>query len=100
MKSLASVVSELHTGLKIRCHLCNKPVDRHSVEGGFHFIGLEIRAYCHDDVDVMRVSAEQIEDIPGLLEQMSAQSGVAFAPRLVVSGDADYSTEQPLIRGN
>lgn len=100
MKSLVSIVNGLHDGLKIRCHLCNKPVDRHSVEGGFHFIGLEIRAYCHDDVDVMRVSMEQLEDIPGLLEQMSAQSGVAFAPKIVVSGDADYQTEQQLIRGN
>lgn len=82
---------------RIRCSLCDKLVDRIDVEINALLGVTHIKAYCHGDRDRMTLTEQEIDRFG---KEFVGQEGVAFAPKLVVSGGADYSTAQPRIRGN
>lgn len=91
-------VGDLASMLKIRCSICNKRVDRIGVERDLYHDVVRIKVLCHGERDTMTLTMAEIEQ--NILDAIAGQEGVAFAPKIVVSGDADYSTEQQLIRGN
>lgn len=64
--------------LLIRCDRCDKPVER--VTAGFseYWCGYVITAFCHGDMEEMRVSEELLNEEPGIEQQITSQQGAAF----------------------
>lgn len=84
MKSIRTIVREYQAGMKIRCGICNKPVDRFVVEvHEDHMSALKVKAYCHGDKDDMLMTLEFLEDTPDLDAQLTEQEGVAFSRQML-----------------
>lgn len=71
----------MSTAPRIRCAICQKPVDR--LEWGTEEFGrwLIVRAYCHGDVDTMHLDAWQMQN----MREIDLQDGVAFETKRITT---------------
>lgn len=64
--------------LKIRCAVCQRPIERVEM---FYSPELQIHvltAFCHGEKDDMKVRAQDMIEVPNFVDQLFSQEGVAF----------------------
>ena len=69
---------------RIRCALCDKPVDRIEWRDDPRSFARIISVYCHGDRDTMELTEECIQQ-RGLADQIMEQEGVAFSAARIAS---------------
>lgn len=77
--------------LRIRCAICDKPVDRVTVMPGVYRSAFTIEAECHGETDRMEVT--QIDAInlgPDGIKQLQKQEGIAFLNAKLEQAWAEY----------
>jgi hypothetical protein len=76
-------------GLRIRCAICNRPVDLVEQWRDHPSNAWRLRVLCHGDSDTMEIPPGLIDDAEAM-EQIKSQEGVAFAterlPAALASG--------------
>ncbi len=73
-------------GLRIRCAICDKPVDRVEQWRRDYSATTEIVVYCHDYVDRMSLSDYDLMHLSrDELRQFERSEGVAFTTKRIVS---------------
>ena len=70
----------------IICDVCNKPCDKLAVHDDLETGDIVMRAFCHGDVDTMRLSHRDMVTLgPEALDQMNHGTGHAFTAARIQS---------------
>ena len=70
----------------IICDVCNKPCDKLAVHDDLETGDVVMRAFCHGDVDTMRLSHQDMAALgPEALDQMNHGTGHAFTAARIQS---------------
>lgn len=65
---------------RVRCAICDKPVDTVHIEQSFLKNSIFITVECHGDTDTMEIRFRDIRLImPDVIEELFSTDGVAFA---------------------
>jgi len=71
-----------HPSFRIRCAICDRPVERWECWEDPRTMSQKLVVYCHGDKDAMSLSFRDMAEMgPGELRRMAASEGVAFTTK-------------------